>query len=44
MKSETPGYAGRLECDLDGGRRPDHEVEELRRRHGDATVLAWEAP
>jgi ubiquinone/menaquinone biosynthesis C-methylase UbiE len=34
----------RLKRDLDGGRRPDHEVEDLRHRHGDGTVLAWEAP
>ena len=34
----------RLKRELDGGRRPDLEVEELRHRHGDGTVLAWEAP
>jgi SAM-dependent methyltransferase len=34
----------RLKRDLDRGRRPDLEVEELRHRHGDGTVLAWDAP
>ena len=33
----------KLKRDLDGGRHPDLEVEELRRTHGDGTVLSWEA-
>ena len=34
----------RLKRDLDGGRRPDLEVEELRHRYGDGSVIAWQAP
>ena len=34
----------RLKRDLDGGRRPDLEVEELRHRYGDGTIIAWQAP
>jgi len=32
---------GRLERDLAAGRRPDLEVESLRRRYGDGTVIGW---
>lgn len=39
--AELAAGLARLERDLAAGRRPDLEVEALRRRYGDGTVIGW---
>jgi ubiquinone/menaquinone biosynthesis C-methylase UbiE len=41
---ELAAGIGQLERDLAGGRRPEREVDGLRARIGDATLLTWRSP